>query len=306
MRGSSGRSRRLRAARVLVVLLVVTAGEAAFAAAQSSAAPSVVPQVEIRVATQVTKTSATIEASINPEGGETSYEIFLTCQSASPANRVCEEPLTVAPQRVQGVIPADLEAHVVTAPVSGLQPGYLYDYSVIASNSAGREGYSGNGLITCPATGTCPQQPWMEGEALWVFESAQRWAEEAPRREAERQAVRREAEERLAREAAERARAEREIREAGELAGREAAAREAAAKQEAEAARRLRCVVPRLGGDSLAAARRALARAHCGLGKVTWPRAHHGKLVVGAQGVRSGRKLADAAKVSVTLRPARR
>lgn len=303
MRSSSGRSHRLRAAWVLPVLLIAVAGEAAFGVAQSSAAASSVPQVGYRSASQVTKTSATIETVIDPEGGETTYEIFLECQEAPQATSACE-PLTVSPQLQHGSLPAGFEAHTVTATVSGLQPGYLYKYSVIASNSAGREGWVGNGLITCPATGECPAQPSLEGEGLWNLEGARREAEEAPRLEAERQALQREAEERPAREAAERARRERENREAGELAGREAAAREAAAKE--AAARRLRCVVPHLGGDSLAVARRALARAHCSLGKVAWPHARHGKLVVGAQGVRSGRRLAAGAKVSVTLRPARR
>jgi hypothetical protein len=304
MRGSSGRSHRLRAARVLAVLLVALGGEAALGAAPSSAAASAVPQVEYRTPSQVTQTSATIEAAIDPEGGATSYEIFLECQQPAQATSGCE-PLTVGAQLQHGVLPAGFEAHTVTSPVSGLQPGYLYKYSVIATNSVGREGWVGNGLVTCPATGECPAQPFLRGEAVWNIEDARREAEEAPRLEAERQARQREAETRAATEAAERTRRESEIRETGELAGREAAAREAVAAREA-AARSLRCVVPRLGGDSLAAARHALAKAHCSLGKVTWPRAHHGKLVVAAQGVRSGRKLADAAKVSVTLRPARR
>jgi hypothetical protein len=302
MRNSSG-SRRLRVGWLAPVLLIAAAGNAVVGVAQSSAAPSAVPQVEIRAASQVTKTSATIEAAIDPEGGETSYEIFLECQSASPASRACEEPLTVGPQRELGVIAAGVEAHTVTASVTGLHPGYLYDYSVIASNSVGREGYVGNGLVTCPATGVCPSQPWLPGMALWGVESARKWAEEAPAREAERQAKQREAEERSAREVAERARTEREIRESGERAAREAAAREAAGAEEARSGR-LGCVVPHLDGDSLAAARHALARARCALGKVTWPRARRERLVVGRQGVRGGRKLAAGAKVAITLRAA--
>jgi hypothetical protein len=284
---------------------MAVAGDAAIGAAQSLAAASVVPQVELRGASQVTKTSATIEAVINPEGGATSYEFFLECQGASPASRVCEEPLMIDSQRQMGVIPAGVEAHTVTASVIGLHPGYLYDYSVIASNSVGREGYAGNGLVTCPATGACPPQPWLPGVALWGGESDRKWAEEGPAREAERQAKQREAEERSAREVAERARTEREIRESGERAAREAAAQEVVGAEEA-ASGRLRCVVPHLDGDSLTAARRALARAHCALGKVTWPQMRRGKLVIGKQSVRSGRKLAIGAKVAITLRAARR
>jgi hypothetical protein len=287
----------VRAGRLLSILLGSLAAAAMFSAPQASAAASAVPQVEIRMAAPVDKTSATIEAAINPEGGETGYEIFLECQSAAQVKNPCE-PLTVSQQRQVGVIGPGSEAHIVTAAVSGLQPGYLYEFAVIASNSAGREGYVSNGLLTCPATGACPAQPWLGGTALWSIEAARRAAEEAPRLEAERQARQKEAEERLAREAAALALKERAAREAGERAGREAAEREAAV-------RRLRCVVPRLSGDSLAAARRVLAKAHCALGKVRRPRTRHGALVVAKQSVPRGRKLANGAKVAVTLRPAR-
>jgi hypothetical protein len=72
-------------------------------------------------------------------------------------------------------------------------------------------------------------------------------------------------------EAAERAAKEREAREAGERAGKEAAERERAAEWAAARAHSPKCVVPRLNGDSLTEARRALGRAHCRLGKLTEP-----------------------------------
>jgi hypothetical protein len=68
------------------------------------------------------------------------------------------------------------------------------------------------------------------------------------------------------------------------------------------------CVVPKLKGKSLSAARTALAKAHCRLGKVTKPKAkkHHklGKLVVGSSKPAAGTKLADDAKVALKLSPA--
>jgi hypothetical protein len=121
---------------------------------------------------------------------------------------------------------------------------------------------------------------------------AERVGAEAPRHEEEREAEKREEEERPAKEEAERAAKEREVREAGERAGREAAERERAEVQ---------CVVPRLRGDSLNGARRALGKAHCRLGKASAPRKHHGALVVTAQSVRAGRKLAKGAAVAVKL-----
>jgi hypothetical protein len=150
-------------------------------------------------------------------------------------------------------------------------------------------------------------QPVLGGEELWVLEGAERAASEAPRLEAEREARKKEAEERPIKEAAERAAKEREIREAGERAGREAAERAAreAAERSAAASRAVKCVVPRLKGDSLRAAHRALRRAHCTLGKVVEPKEHHGRLVVVAQSVQSGHRLAKGAKVAVTLGPSR-
>jgi hypothetical protein len=144
------------------------------------------------------------------------------------------------------------------------------------------------------------------GNETWGGEGAQRAAEEAPRLEAEREAKHREEAERPAKEAAEKATDEREIREAGERAGREAAERASReAAERAAALHRESCVVPRLRGDSLAAARRVLHRAHCELGRVTAPRAHRGALVVGGQSLRAGRTVADDAKVAITLAPKR-
>lgn len=134
---------------------------------------------------------------------------------------------------------------------------------------------------------------------------AERVGIEAPRHEEEREAEKKAEEERPAKEAAERATREREAREAGERAGREAVERERA-EAERSAAKSVQCVVPRLKGDSLNGARRALSRAHCSLGKVSTPRKHHGALVVTTQSVQAGRKLANKAAVAVKLGPPRR
>lgn len=134
---------------------------------------------------------------------------------------------------------------------------------------------------------------------------AERVGAEAPKHEEEREAEKREEEERPAKEAAERAAKEREVREAGERAGREAAERERA-EAERNAAASVQCVVPRLKGESLNAARRTLGKAHCSLGKVSTPRKHHGALVVTAQSIQAGRKLAKGAAVAVKLGSPRR
>jgi hypothetical protein len=260
----------------------------------SATAATGAPEVRYLAASDVSTTGATIEVPINPEGSETSYEIQLECQNAQENNQSCE-PLTVGPQRQQGVLAPGFTPQIVTDVVTGLQPGYLYKYLALATNSAGRGGYVGDGLETCPSEGLCPSQPFLIGISWWVIEALEQVGREAPLREAEREAKQREEAERPAKEAAERAAKEREIREAGERAGREAAER-------AALARLPKCVVPRLKGDSLTDARRALGRAHCGLGRLTKPRDYRGPLVVVKQGVHSGSKLAAGSRVALTLR----
>ena len=279
--------------RVAMIAAAAVAGGLASGPAQSSAAGGL-PVVSQKEASAVSQTGATIEAGIDPQASATSYEILLECQNATRGT-TCE-PLTVGAQRQVGTLPADSAVHTVTAVMTGLQPGYLYKYDVIATNAAGREGYVGSGFITCPATGSCPPQPYLGGMSLWNIEGARRAAEEAPRLEAEREAKRKEAEERPAREAAEQAAKERAAREAGERAGREAATR-------TQALHDGKCVVPLLRGDSLAVAKRALRRDHCRLGRVTVARPSSHALVVGRQSIRSGRILAGGAKIALVLAP---
>lgn len=65
------------------------------------------------------------------------------------------------------------------------------------------------------------------------------------------------------------------------------------------------CVVPPVVGDSLNRARRALLLANCKLGRVSRPSGSR-RLVVTTQSPRPSRKLADGARVSVTLGPPKR
>jgi hypothetical protein len=272
------------------VLLGCLLAGLAVSPAAASANP---PQVGYLSASSVTSSGATIEAPVNPEGAETSYEIRLECQNAERNNQACE-PLTVDPQLRQGVLSPGFVPQVVTDVVTGLQSDYLYKYRVVATNSAGSEGYVGDGFVTCPTVGLCPSQPYLAGMALWNIRGAERAAAEAPRLEEERLAKRREAEERPAKEAAERALRERESREAGERAGREAAEREALARR--------RCLVPHLKGYSLTHARRALAKANCRVGRLIEPRGYReGPLVVVGQSVHGGARLTSGARVGLTL-----
>ena len=273
-------------------LLLAVAAILCCTVAPAAAADPGIPVVTTEVATAVTSTSATIEVSIDPQGLETSYEIWLECRGTGDG---CEA--VASPERHVGVLAASSGAQTVTDEMNGLQPGSYYRYAVIARNSAGREGWVGVGLNTCPSSGPCPSQSVPGGTGLWVWEAARLSAEEAPAREAARQAAKREGEERLAREAAVWAARELAARQAGERAGREAAEREARARG---------CVVPHLAGESLAAARRSLAAAHCALGRVSAPHRSHGALVVSRQGMRAGQRLSAGSRVSVTLAPRHR
>jgi hypothetical protein len=255
--------------------------------ASAASAAQLAPEVQWEAASEVGTTSATAEAWIDPEGAETSYEIWLECREVPESEGQCE-PLAADPQIRQGTLPPVSEPVIVTDALSGLQPGSFYKYRVVATNSVGRSGIVGAGLETCPSTGPCPMQPYAPGEGLWNLEGAERAAQEAPRLEAEREAKHREEEERPAREAAERAAKEREIREAGERAGREQA-------EKAEAAGS--CVVPRLAGDSPKKARRTLRRAHCQLGSVVG--SDGSEAVVVGQSVPAGAKKPPGFKVRV-------
>jgi hypothetical protein len=260
-------------------------------------AATTAPEVQWEAASGVSTTGATAEALVNPEGDETSYEIWLECREIPESDGQCE-PLTADPQRRQGTLPPVSEPVIVTDALTGLQPGTFYKYRVVATNSVGRSGIVGAGFVTCPSTGPCAMQPYAPGESLWNLEGAEREGREAPRLEAEREAKHREEEERPAKEAAERSAKEREAREAGERTGREQAELAASAGPSA-------CVVPSLKGDSPAAAGHALRRAHCGLGRVSRPHGHHARLFVVGQSVRGGSRLAVGTRVALTLGPRR-
>jgi hypothetical protein len=89
-------------------------------------------------------------------------------------------------------------------------------------------------------------------------------------------------------------------------AGASAAAPAAAPGAQAHAtqARRVtRCVVPRLTGHTLTAAKRMLRRAHCGLGRVTRVASHGRRLVVRRQVPSARSRHKAGTRVRLTLRP---
>jgi hypothetical protein len=180
--------------------------------------------------------------------------------------------------------------------VPGLQPGYTYWYEVIASNLAGKT-KSGDQPFSYYYFGGYPNgtgagAPYESEVSPCSFESAEREAEAIyDEAEAQRRQHAREAQEQLAGEVA-----ARYASEAATLKQRE----EEAAVAEV-AAHVPSCVVPALRGDTLSAARRALEKAHCRLGRVRGPLRHDGRPLVIAQGARHGGRLAAGTAVAVTL-----
>src|SRR4029077_15483091 len=291
----SGMSLSPRPFWLALVLCAMLVGSSLFSAAQASATAGESPTIDGTSVTDFTEHSATLVAQINPRGGETTYEFRLVWKDADPP--AGGEPVTGGAQTQGGHIAAAFGDQTVSATVTGLQPGYTYWYVVVATNSAGRTkggyffGFWNSGAYP-KGVGTGP--PYESETPLWYIrlseaESAQTVREyEAKLRQA---AI--EQEERRAREAA--------IRDT------EAAALKRREEEEvaAEAVVRLpACNVPSLKGDTLSAARRAIEKAHCRLGRVNRPRHHRGALVVIGQAPRRGKKLAGGTTIAVTLGPA--
>ncbi len=159
-------------------------------------------------------------------------------------------------------------------------------FEVLARNSAGKA-LQGSELDVPPTPpGACPDgcssnEPYETKLSQETIEQIAKYGEEAPAREQQRLA--KEHEEQQAKEAA-----------TQQQHAEEQAAAVAMRQQEAE---HPACCVPALKGDRLAAARRALAKAHCRLGAVHQPAHSHGTLRVSAQGAPAGEQLAGGARV---------
>lgn len=90
------------------------------------------PSIDSTYASEVTSTSATLHAQINPRGLATTYH-FEYGTSASYGQSTLES----------ASIGADNEDHTVSAHIQGLQPGTAYHYRVVASNALTPEGLDG-------------------------------------------------------------------------------------------------------------------------------------------------------------------
>jgi hypothetical protein len=258
-------------------LALAAAAIAALALAPASAlagqsGPPVIESVGSGVGGEVT-----LSAHINPEGLETSYEIGLECLPCQPGD-----------QWAKGTLPAVEESRTVTLTLTGVQPGRHW-FAVRASNTDGEESRRSEALEVPPSPAPFPEGTGGGGivEAPYLGALSGQMKEIAIHEE-EQQAKAKEQEEQKARE----------------LAARPASEQEHAEEQPPAAPGQTRlpaCRVPALKGDTLTAARRALAKAHCRLGKVQPPRRHREALVVTKQAPGRGKTLPGGAAVAVTL-----
>jgi hypothetical protein len=196
--------------------------------------------------------------------------------------------------------PADNQDHPVTLQLTGLQRGVAYQLDIHASSSADETNWAGELTLPmipsnpCPS-GECPPSPgpFPEGttpthivEAPYIGAASQQLKKIAEQ-EAEQHAKAKEQEEQKARELS--------ARPASELDHSE---QPPAANRRAE---HPACIVSALKGDTLTAARQALAKAHCRLGAIHQPTHHHGTLYVSAQGAPAGKQLAGGARIRLEL-----
>jgi hypothetical protein len=251
------------------------------------------PTIEgVRLTGAPTLAGVSLEAQINTHNAETTYEFRIVWRGLNSTER--GEALPGGPIAHEGWIAAGAGVVTVSTLLSGLQPGYTYWYEVVASNLGGTEtsgasGFAyfnggadeGGGPVYTPGN-------WEGCEIESGDEAAIRTVQEQRAKEA---AAIKEQEESKTREAA---------RLAAEEAARKRHEEEAAVAAQREAPA---CTVPSLRGDTLAAARRALAKTHCRLGKVSRPAHRHAALIVARQSTRNGEKLPDGAAVAVTLAP---
>ena len=286
LRVVQGQRRPLRCVLVGCAIMNV----AAFVLAPTAAAAVGAPLISEGAAWEV-GSEVLVGAHINPEGLETTYEIQVEC----PDHALC--------QATTGQLPAVDEARAVHLALSEPQRGGTYIFTVTAHNTDGKASASWKFQVPeliAPETppgaapnGSMVTETYTPPELPWANQSGN---EAAARTVAEQRA--KEQAEQQAREAA----ASREA-EAEALKHVEEAAQTAAATRRREEAKHPACTVPALKGDTLSAARRALLKVHCRLGRVSRPRRRRGQLVVTRQSPQRGRTLPAGAAVTVTFAP---
>lgn len=136
MDSGSSRQRDSRRIARLIVSLVMSVSACGLLAVSAQAAA---PTIEGVSAKSRTSKEATLEATINPGGFETSYEFWVenaVCQNPPLGAGICEA-ISIE-SRGEGRIAAGSSGQTVSTTLTHLSPGYEYTYWVVASNSAGK------------------------------------------------------------------------------------------------------------------------------------------------------------------------
>jgi hypothetical protein len=283
----------LRAFWVVLVPCAVLAGGFLFSTTPATASEVEPPTIASAEVTDVTEASVTLVAQINPHDSEGEYQFRLVWQASPPAFR--GEPIPGGPQVHQGLLAGGAGEQTVSAVMAGLQPGHLYWYVVVATNSEQRT-KAGPTYFSFHYSGGFPEGI---GGAPYEAEGPPEWFIDLSEEESAQTVREYEAKQRQAAK-------EREERQAAE--GARLAAEATALKHQEETLTSAKvapvgrvCIVPSLRGYTLSAARRAINKTHCRLGRVSRPYRHRGALIVTGQTPRHGKKLAGQAAIAVVL-----
>jgi hypothetical protein len=137
---TDGRTRRssfpARALRLVLASCVVLAAGVVLSAAPVLAASGEPPTISGESPAGVTEHGATLEAQIDPEGSETTLEVWIQCERPASGGAPCE-PAAVSPLG-QDHLASGSAAETVAAVLTGLEPAYSYTYWFVATNVAGR------------------------------------------------------------------------------------------------------------------------------------------------------------------------
>jgi hypothetical protein len=237
------------------------------------------PTIDSVTLKEVTIAGVALEAQINPQGNETSYEFLFVWRALKPRER--GEPLAGGSPAQQGRIGAGSSDVTVSAFLSGLQPGYTYWYQVVAT-SLGNSTRSAATALAYFNPDWFEEVPPLEEGPPYVPPERAGCADESGNLAAAKTVQEQRAKE----------------------------AEEATLKRRAEEHRDAiipasGCKVPGVKGDTLRAARRAIEHAHCRLGRVRRPSHYRGVLIVTEQTPHRDMTLRNGASVTLVLGPAR-
>lgn len=116
---------------------------------------AIAPKTSNLSSSDLTATTATLRASVNPGGAETSYRFEYLTLAAYEANGGSFSGASQTPSASAG---EDAQFHPVEADLTGLQSGTAYRFRVVATNSQGTSASSPAAFQTTGAAESCPNK----------------------------------------------------------------------------------------------------------------------------------------------------